>query len=282
VCHPEPCPERSRRGSEGSRYRDNEILRSAQNDKRLNTIADFHTWQAALSAQWDESQPRVRVCDGTGCRALGSQKVLAALREELGKAQPRTLIEVVGTGCPGFCERGPLVTIYPQRISYQKVKPDDVPEIVRKTLTGGETIERLLYTDPHTGQHIHTEPDLPFYRKQKRLLLDLNGRIDPTRLEDYVALGGYTALVKALTTLSPEQIIAEVKASGLRGRGGAGFPTGVKWQITREQIQKSKAKSQKSESFGFAQDRPQIENRQSKIENWKLTEHICQTISASS
>ncbi len=179
---------------------------------RLQSVADFRAWQAALAAARDESKPRLRVCDGTGCRALGSQKVLAALREELNAARLDTQVEIVGTGCPGFCECGPLVTINPQRLSYQKVKPSDVPDIVRKTLARGEIIERLLYTDPHTGKHIHSEPDLPFYRKQKRLVLNLNGRVDPTRIEDYIALGGYTSLVKARSTMTPEQVIAEVKA----------------------------------------------------------------------
>ena len=140
----------------------------------------------------------------------------------------------MGTGCPGFCECGPLITVYPQRVSYQKIKPADVPEIIQKTLIDGKIIERLLYTDPETGEHIHYEPDLPFYRKQKRLVLDFNGRIDPTRIKDYVALGGYSSLNKALSSMSPEQVIRELKSSGLRGRGGAGFPTGLKWEICRK------------------------------------------------
>jgi len=179
------------------------------------------------------------VCDGTGCRALGSQKVLENLRAELARTNQDTPIEVVGTGCPGFCECGPLVTVYPQRISYQKVKPEDVSAIVQKTLIGGEVIQELLYTDPQTGKHIHLEPELPFYQKQKRFVLDFNGRIDPTRIEDYVALGGYTSLVKALTKLTPEQVVAEVKTSGLRGRGGAGFQAGVKWELCRKNVQKT-------------------------------------------
>ena len=171
---------------------------------RLQTIADFYAWQSRLASGWDETKPCLRVCDGTGCRALGSQKVLADLREEIQKARLDTPIEVVGTGCPGFCECGPLITVYPQRISYQKVKPGDVSEIVQQTLIRGNILERLLYTDPQTGQHIQLEPDLPFYRKQKRLVLELNGRIDPTRIEDYVALGGYGALAKALSSMTPE------------------------------------------------------------------------------
>ena len=188
---------------------------------RLQSVVDFQKWQTQLAAGWDKSNHCLRVCDGTGCRALGSQKVLASLREELKRTQIRTPVEVVGTGCPGFCECGPLITVYTQRLSYQKVTPSDVPEIIHKTLMGGETIERLLYTDPHTGQRLHHEPDLPFYQKQKRLVLNLNGRIDPTRIEDYVALGGYASLAQVLSGMTPEQIIAEVKASGLRGRGGA-------------------------------------------------------------
>ncbi|MBN1887951.1 MAG: FAD-dependent oxidoreductase [Thermoflexales bacterium] len=204
--------------------------------KHLHSTTEFEAWQAGLAAGWDESRPVLRVCDGTGCRALGSRRVLASLREEIDRARLDTVIQVVGTGCPGFCECGPLITIYPQRLSYQKVSPADVPEIVHKTLVTGETIERLLYTDPQTGQHIHTEPDLPFYQKQKRLVLGMNGRIDPTRIQDYVALGGYTALAKALA-LRPEDIIVELKAAGLRGRGGAGFPTGLKWELCRKNVQ---------------------------------------------
>jgi NADH-quinone oxidoreductase subunit F len=204
---------------------------------RLQDVKEFQTHQTALSAGWDESKPCLRVCDGTGCRALGSQKVLTTLRDELDKVQIDAEIEVVGTGCPGFCEYGPLITIYPQRISYLKVQPKDVPEIVNQTLLSGEVIERLLYTDPDTGEHITKEHDLPFYLKQERSVLAMNGRIDPTKIEDYLALGGYSSLVKAFTSMSPEDVIEELKSSGLRGRGGAGFPTGLKWEICRGNVQ---------------------------------------------
>jgi NADH:ubiquinone oxidoreductase subunit F (NADH-binding)/(2Fe-2S) ferredoxin/NAD-dependent dihydropyrimidine dehydrogenase PreA subunit len=206
---------------------------------RLQTMPEFNTWQNALVAGWDETKPCLRVCDGTGCRALGSQKVLARLREEIQAAKLKIPVEVIGTGCPGFCECGPLLTTYPQRISYQKIQISDVPEIVQQTLIKGKVIDRLLYTDPQTGLHIHLELDLPFYRKQKRLILNFNGRVDPTRIEDYVALGGYRALAKALASMTPQQVIAEIKTSGLRGRGGAGFSTGLKWEICQKNIQKS-------------------------------------------
>ncbi len=203
---------------------------------RFDSITAFEVAQAELALAWDESKPCLRVCDGTGCRALGSQQVLSKLRDEIERARLKIPVEVVSTGCPGFCECGPLITVYPQRISYQKVRPEDIPEIVQKTLVSEITLDHLLYTDPQTGEHIRLEPELPFYQKQKRLVLLLNGQIDPTRIEDYVAFGGYTGLVKALSSMSPEQIIAEVKASGLRGRGGAGFPTGIKWQLCRRNV----------------------------------------------
>lgn len=208
---------------------------------RFQSIAEFASWQTEVEAGVDETRPCLRICDGTGCRALGSQKVLAALREEIAKKQQDAPIEVVGTGCPGFCECGPLITVLPQRISYQKVKTSDVPEIVEQTLVQGKTVERLLYTDPQTGEHIRLEPNLPFYQKQKRLVLDLNGRIDPTKLEDYVALGGYSSLKHVLAELTPEQVVAEVKNAGLRGRGGAGFSTGTKWRLCRDNAKKAGA-----------------------------------------
>ena len=206
---------------------------------RLQSIVEFRAWQKTMIDAWNDDKPCLRVCDGTGCRALGSLKVLSSLREEIQKANLDIPVEVIGTGCPGFCECGPLVTIYPQRISYQKVKPTDVPKIVEETLVGGRIIEQLLYIDPQTGQHIQHEPDLPFYQKQKRLVLNFNGRINPTSLEDYVSLGGYAPLTSVLSSMSAEQVIAEVKASGLRGRGGAGFPTGIKWEICRKNVQVS-------------------------------------------
>ena len=122
---------------------------------RLQDIESFQRWSAGLAAAWDENRQCVKVCDGTGCRALGSQKVLSGLRAACQKADLPIPLEIVGTGCPGFCECGPLLTIYPQKISYQKIKPNDVKEIVERTLVGGEVIERLLYTDPLTGEHIH-------------------------------------------------------------------------------------------------------------------------------
>jgi NADH:ubiquinone oxidoreductase subunit F (NADH-binding)/(2Fe-2S) ferredoxin len=160
--------------------------------------------------------------------------VLACLQETLGEAGLAGEIEVVPTGCPGFCELGPLITIDPEKIAYNRVSVDDVPAIVAKTIAQGEIIDGLVFVDPVTGQTIIHDNELPFYTKQMRRVLELNGEIDPTCIEDYVAHDGYAALSKALYQMTPGQVIEEVKSSGLRGRGGAGFPTGMKWHFCRQ------------------------------------------------
>jgi NADH-quinone oxidoreductase subunit F len=134
------------------------------------------------------------------------------------------------TGCPGFCERGPLVTILPQNIFYQRVKAQDVAEIISETIQNGRKVERLLFEDSAAHHKITSSQEIPFYRAQMRLLLSHNDLIDPTRIEDYIAIGGYRSLAKALFQMRPEEVIEEIKASGLRGRGGAGYPTGKKWE----------------------------------------------------
>ena len=180
------------------------------------------------------------MCDGTGCRALGSQKLLVTLRDALNGAGLKGQVEVVATGCPGFCEQGPLVTVDPQQIAYQQVSPDDVRTIVTETLKAGRIIETLLYVDPNDGQRITYEADLPFYRRQIRRVMALNGKIDPRRIEDYIASGGYLALCKALYRMEPAGIIDEVSRAQLRGRGGAGFPTGLKWKLCRQEPAEAK------------------------------------------
>jgi len=142
-------------------------------------------------------------------------------------------VEIRQTGCLGFCEVGPRVIIYPGDIYYFKVKPEDVPEVVSKSIIGKQVIERLLYTDLVTGKKIKKLEDVPFYKYQLRLLLEDNAKINPKKIEDYIALGGYSALSKVLFEMKPEQVLEEVKKANLRGRGGGGFPAGRKWETTR-------------------------------------------------
>jgi len=191
-------------------------------------------YRQRIRAATNPQQRRIRVCDGTGCRALGSRRVLARLQETLREAGLADEVEVIPTGCPGFCELGPLITVDPEQIAYNRVGADDVPAIVARTIAQGEIIDGLLFVDPVTGQTIVHDNDLPFYTRQMRRVLELNGQIDPTSIEDYIAHGGYAALSKALYKMTPEQVIEEVKQSGLRGRGGAGFPTGTKWRLCRQ------------------------------------------------
>jgi len=148
-------------------------------------------------------------------------------------------VDIRATGCHGFCERGPLVVIKPEDIFYQRVRVKDVPEILTETIGKGNVIERMLYSDRASGKKITYEHDVPFYKLQKRLVFGNNGLIDPTSIEDYLAVGGYAALSKALQ-MKPEAIIDEVKKAGLRGRGGGGFPTGNKWESTRKAKGKTK------------------------------------------
>jgi NADH:ubiquinone oxidoreductase subunit F (NADH-binding)/(2Fe-2S) ferredoxin len=143
--------------------------------------------------------------------------------------------EVKASGCHGFCEKGPLVVIRPQGILYTHVSVDDVEEIISETIIGGNVIERLLYQDPATGTSVELEEEVSFYRHQHRLILDLNGLIDPCEIDEYIAHGGYSSLAKVLDSMRPEDVIETIKTAGLRGRGGAGFPTGIKWELCRKQ-----------------------------------------------
>ncbi|MFA5309957.1 MAG: NADH-ubiquinone oxidoreductase-F iron-sulfur binding region domain-containing protein [Dehalococcoidales bacterium] len=198
--------------------------------KKLNSAADLETLRRALLAAKDKSRVNIAVCGGTGCRASGAEAVVKAFREEIAKNGLKVKVDFKETGCHGFCERGPVVVIGPERIFYQHVKPEDVPEILAETIAAGKVVERLLYTDPATGKKITRETDVPFYNKQTRLLLGANGEIDPREIDQYLAAGGYAALGKALLTMTPPQILDEIKRAGLRGRGGGGFPTARKWQ----------------------------------------------------
>jgi NADH-quinone oxidoreductase subunit F len=174
----------------------------------------------------------IYVCRGTGCVSGGSDAVFTALQAELARQGVRDA-EVDFTGCHGFCQQGPNVVVEPDGIFYTHVEPEDAAEIVASHLREGKPVERLFYHDPVTAQAIPYYSNINFYQKQERVLLRNCGHINPEKIEDYLAQGGYQALRKVLFTMTPEQVIEEIKRSGLRGRGGAGFPTGLKWEFCR-------------------------------------------------
>jgi (2Fe-2S) ferredoxin len=176
---------------------------------------------------------KVLVCQGTGCTSSKSEEIRRILEHEVNQAGLSD-IEVDFTGCHGFCQQGPIVVVEPEGTFYTHVKPEDATEIVYSHLKDGKRVERLFYRDPVTNKAIPTYQEINFYKKQNRLILRNCGHINPERIEDYIATGGYQALRKALLQMTPEGVISEIKKSGLRGRGGAGFPTGIKWEFCRK------------------------------------------------
>ena len=200
---------------------------------KIKTAHELETLRQSLIRERKPDRLLITVCNGSGCHAYGCEQVTAAFKEELKKHGLQARVEVKATGCHGFCERGPLVVLKPKNILYQRVQVGDVPEIVASSAAKNGIIERLLYEDPKTGRKITGVDDIPFYRAQQRLILGSNTLLDPASIEDCLSLGGYSALVRALA-MGPEDVIEEIKRSGLRGRGGAGFPTGAKWESTRQ------------------------------------------------
>ncbi|HSJ52851.1 MAG TPA: NAD(P)H-dependent oxidoreductase subunit E, partial [Anaerolineae bacterium] len=183
---------------------------------RIHDPGDLARFRQELQAGRDPDKPCLAICAGTGCQAYGVNRVIDAFKEELARRGLDGQVEVLSTGCPGFCERGPLVVVKPEGIFYQRVKITDVPDVVEETLVQGRVVERLLYEDPQTGEKIVHEADVPFYKRQQREILWINGLLDPTRIEDYVALGGYGALMKALFEMSPDAVVETMVKSGLR------------------------------------------------------------------
>ena len=173
----------------------------------------------------------ILVCGGTGCSASGSRDVIAQLNKELEAHNLTDFAKVVVTGCFGFCERGPIVKIIPDNTFYTRVKPEDAKEIIEEHIIKGRKVQRLLYVAPDTNKSVSDSKHMDFYKKQIRIALRNCGFIDPENIEESIARDGWAALGKCLTEMTPAQVIEEIKKSGLRGRGGAGFPTGLKWEI---------------------------------------------------
>jgi len=201
--------------------------------KRLQSPVELEKLRDRILSQRKPEKPCISICGGTGCHAYGCEDIAKAFKNEIKRQGLSKQVELKVTGCHGFCERGPLIVVYPQKIFYQRVSPDDVSEIIAETIIKGNIIDRLLYVDPVSGEKAQFEKDVPFYKRQQRLVFGNNGLIDPTNIEDYLATGGYSALSQVLFNMQPEEVIEEIKKSDLRGRGGGGFPTGRKWESCR-------------------------------------------------
>lgn len=179
---------------------------------------------------------QVLICGGTGCTSSGAMTLVKELKKELVKHDILDEVEVVATGCFGLCELGPVVIIYPEGTFYSRVEAADIPELVEEHLVKGRPLDRLIYTEKGDGHHPLSINELGFFKTQKRIALVNCGVIDPENIDEYIAFDGYMALEKVLLTMTPVDVINEVKASGLRGRGGGGFPTGLKWQFAHDAV----------------------------------------------
>ena len=202
------------------------------NPKRLLHPGDLADLRKELHAS--EPQKAIVVSCGTCGVSRGGTKLVEEISGALARAGTNGQVRLRVTGCLGYCDREPIVIVRPQGFFYPQPKVSDVKEIVEKSVLAGEPVERLFMKDPQTGRPYRTKEEIPFYKEQTPVVFGANFDLDPTSIEDYIRIGGYSAAVKALTTMTPDEIIQEVKRSGLRGRGGAGFPTGVKWASCRK------------------------------------------------
>lgn len=204
---------------------------------KINSLADLEKVKAQAKAGLAGVEKTVIVCGGTGCLSYGSAELAKEIEKQIKAKKIRAKVLLKMSGCHGFCERGPIVVIEPEGVYYQRVgrrdKEKAALDIVEQTLVQGQLIDEFLYQDPVSKQKIVDYVKIPFYARQKRIALRNSGKIDPSNIEEYIAADGYTALAKALN-MKPEQIIEEIKKSGLRGRGGGGYPTGRKWESTRK------------------------------------------------
>ncbi len=202
---------------------------------KIRSPEDLEKFQKQIKEKQEKVETFITMCGGTGCKGSGCDDVIEELQEKISEKGLEDKVSMKATGCQGFCEKGPLMVIRPEGNFYCNIEPEDVEEILEKTIINGEAIERLEYTEPNTGENIIKEKDIPFYQNQERTVFKNNGFISPTSIEDYFSVDGYQGLAEALYDMSREEVVEEVSRSGLRGRGGAGFPTGKKWEFTYEQ-----------------------------------------------
>ena len=179
---------------------------------------------------------QVLVCGGTGCAMEGAMDIANTIKNELKRHRIDNEIEVIRTGCLGLCDLGPIVIIYPEGTFYSKVDVKDISEIVEEHLVNGRVVKRLAYYESVDDYNIRSLNNVEFYKKQIRIALKNCGVIDPEDIDEYLAVDGYKALEKVLTKLTPQEVIEIIKKSGLRGRGGGGFPTGMKWELAGKQV----------------------------------------------
>ena len=200
---------------------------------RIADANELTSFRDQLASERSSGDVLITVCGGPGCQATRCHDVAEEVKKELAGNGLNGKVRLRVTGCHGFCEQGPILVVDPMNTFYPKVKPENVKEIIDETIREGRVVERFLYKDPNTGNVIPTETEIPFYKAQSTTLLSQNRLVDPLSIDDYIAIGGYKALAKVLETMSPEEVILEVEASGLRGRGGGGFPTAKKWIACR-------------------------------------------------
>jgi NADH-quinone oxidoreductase subunit F len=201
--------------------------------QKFTSVADIESFAQQVRTGDSKAPKSVRVCIGTGCAAKGSRRLYELFLEAARESSQDVRVEAKRVGCHGFCERGPIVVVQPGDILYQRVEEPDVAEIFRETVLGGRVLQRLLYEDPDTGKKAQRADEIPFYKVQQRIVLANNGLIDPSNVTDYIMAGGYMALSKVISSMTPEDVISEVEVAGLRGRGGGGFPTARKWRSCR-------------------------------------------------
>ena len=206
--------------------------------RKFNSIDDLATFRDSLSEEelLIPGKKRIKVCCGTGCTSAGSHKVVKALEESLKSGLD---IELIKTGCQGLCQKGPIMKVEPHGYFYKKLTPEDVPEVI-STYTIGLPARRLLYRESFLEPPVEIMEEALFYKKQMKVVLKHNGTIDPCNINQYIAAGGYSAIEKVLSSMSPEDVLEEVRKANLRGRGGAGFPAGIKWTLARKSPDKVK------------------------------------------
>ena len=213
----------------------NTIRKRAENTLLLREQSNETMTEQCCGLALGTEHLQILICGGTGCKASASHVIAEKLQQALERNKITDKVNVITTGCFGFCEKGPIVKIIPDNTFYTQVTPEDADEIVNEHIIGGRKIERLLYVDPKTEKTVSDSKHIDFYRKQMRIALRNCGFIDPENIEEYIALNGYTALADSLLHKRPEEVIDVIKRSGLRGRGGGGFPTGKKWELAGKQ-----------------------------------------------